>query len=164
MDFLGLSNLSVIQQALRIIKKVYKREINMNKLPLDDPKVYELFQRGDTTGVFQFESAGMKRYLRDLKPTKFDDLIAMNALYRPGPMQFIESFIKRRHGEEEITYLHPGLENSLKSTYGILIYQEQFMQASKEWCGFTGGQADTLRKAVGKKKVKLMEQVKPQFI
>lgn len=164
MDFLGLSNLSVIQQALRIIKKVYKREINMNKLPLDDPKVFELFQRGDTTGVFQFESAGMKRYLRDLKPTKFDDLIAMNALYRPGPMQFIESFIKRRHGEEEITYLHPGLENSLKSTYGILIYQEQFMQASKEWCGFTGGQADTLRKAVGKKKVKLMEQVKPQFI
>ena len=103
MDFLGLSNLSVIQQALRIIKKVYKREINMNKLPLDDPKVFELFQRGDTTGVFQFESAGMKRYLRDLKPTKFDDLIAMNALYRPGPMQFIESFIKRRHGEEEIT-------------------------------------------------------------
>lgn len=164
MDFLGLSNLSVIQQALRIIKKVFKREINMNKLPLDDPKVFELFQRGDTTGVFQFESAGMKRYLRDLKPTKFDDLIAMNALYRPGPMQFIESFIKRRHGEEEITYLHPGLENSLKSTYGILIYQEQFMQASKEWCGFTGGQADTLRKAVGKKKVKLMEQVKPQFI
>lgn len=164
MDFLGLSNLSVIQQALRIIKKVYGREINMNKLPLDDPKVYELFQRGDTTGVFQFESAGMKRYLKDLKPTKFDDLIAMNALYRPGPMQFIESFIKRRHGEEEITYLHPGLENSLKSTYGILIYQEQFMQASKEWCGFTGGQADTLRKAVGKKKVKLMEQVKPQFI
>lgn len=164
MDFLGLSNLSVIQQALRIIKKVYKREINMNKLPLDDPKVYELFQRGDTTGVFQFESAGMKRYLRDLKPDRFDDLIAMNALYRPGPMQFIESFIKRRHGEEEITYLHPGLENSLKSTYGILIYQEQFMQASKEWCGFTGGQADTLRKAVGKKKVKLMEQVKPQFI
>ncbi|MDO4504700.1 MAG: DNA polymerase III subunit alpha [bacterium] len=164
MDFLGLSNLSVIQQALRIIKKVYKREINMNKLSLDDPKVFELFQRGDTTGVFQFESAGMKRYLKDLKPTKFDDLIAMNALYRPGPMQFIESFIKRRHGEEEITYLHPGLENSLKSTYGILIYQEQFMQASKEWCGFTGGQADTLRKAVGKKKVKLMEQVKPQFI
>ena len=164
MDFLGLSNLSVIQQALRIIKKVYGREIDMNKLPLDDPKVYELFQRGDTTGVFQFESAGMKRYLRDLKPTEFDDLIAMNALYRPGPMQFIESFIKRRHGEEEVTYLHPGLENSLKSTYGILIYQEQFMQASKEWCGFTGGQADTLRKAVGKKKIKLMEEVKPQFI
>ncbi|MBO4854855.1 DNA polymerase III subunit alpha [Candidatus Saccharibacteria bacterium] len=164
MDFLGLSNLSVIQQALRIIKKVHGKVINMNELPLDDDKVYELFRRGDTTGVFQFESAGMKRYLRELQPTAFDDLIAMNALYRPGPMQFIESFIKRKHGEEPITYLHPGLENSLKNTYGILIYQEQFMQASKEWCGFTGGQADTLRKAVGKKKVDLMNMMKPLFI
>ena len=164
MDFLGLSNLSVIQQALRIIKKVHGKQIDMSKLPLDDDKVYELFRRGDTTGVFQFESAGMKRYLRELQPTAFDDLIAMNALYRPGPMQFIESFIKRKHGEEPITYLHPGLENSLKSTYGILIYQEQFMQASKEWCGFTGGQADTLRKAVGKKKVDLMNKMKPLFI
>ncbi|MCQ2570917.1 MAG: DNA polymerase III subunit alpha [Candidatus Saccharibacteria bacterium] len=164
MDFLGLSNLSVIQQALRIIKKVHGKTIDMNKVPLDDDKVYELFRRGDTTGVFQFESAGMKRYLRELQPTEFDDLIAMNALYRPGPMQFIESFIKRKHGEEPITYLHPGLENSLKSTYGILIYQEQFMQASKEWCGFTGGQADTLRKAVGKKKIDLMNKVKPEFI
>ena len=132
MDFLGLSNLSVIQQALRIIKKVHGKQIDMSKLPLDDDKVYELFRRGDTTGVFQFESPGMKRYLRELQPTAFDDLIAMNALYRPGPMQFIESFIKRKHGEEPITYLHPGLENSLKNTYGILIYQEQFMQASKE--------------------------------
>ncbi len=164
MDFLGLSNLSVIQQALRIIKKVHGKVIDMSKLPLDDDKVYELFRRGDTTGVFQFESAGMKRYLRELQPTAFDDLIAMNALYRPGPMQFIESFIKRKHGEEPITYLHPGLENSLKNTYGILIYQEQFMQASKEWCGFTGGQADTLRKAVGKKKVDLMNKMKPLFI
>ena len=164
MDFLGLSNLSVIQQALRIIKKVHGKVINMGELPLDDDKVYELFRRGDTTGVFQFESAGMKRYLRELQPTAFDDLIAMNALYRPGPMQFIESFIKRKHGEEPITYLHPGLENSLKNTYGILIYQEQFMQASKEWCGFTGGQADTLRKAVGKKKVDLMNMMKPLFI
>ena len=164
MDFLGLSNLSVIQQALRIIKKVHGKQIDMSKLPLDDDKVYELFRRGDTTGVFQFESPGMKRYLRELQPTAFDDLIAMNALYRPGPMQFIESFIKRKHGEEPITYLHPGLENSLKNTYGILIYQEQFMQASKEWCGFTGGQADTLRKAVGKKKVDLMNKMKPLFI
>ncbi|MBP5633951.1 DNA polymerase III subunit alpha [Candidatus Saccharibacteria bacterium] len=164
MDFLGLSNLSVIQQTLRIIKKVHGKAINMNKLPLDDDNVYALFRRGDTTGVFQFESAGMKRYLRELQPTAFDDLIAMNALYRPGPMQFIESFIKRKHGEEPITYLHPGLENSLKNTYGILIYQEQFMQASKEWCGFTGGQADTLRKAVGKKKVDLMNKMKPLFI
>ncbi|MCR5572967.1 MAG: DNA polymerase III subunit alpha [Candidatus Saccharibacteria bacterium] len=164
MDFLGLSNLSVIQQALRIIKKVHGKVIDMNKIPLDDDNVYDLFRRGDTTGVFQFESAGMKRYLRELQPTAFDDLIAMNALYRPGPMQFIESFIKRKHGEEPVTYLHPGLENSLKSTYGILIYQEQFMQASKEWCGFTGGQADTLRKAVGKKKVDLMNKMKPLFV
>ncbi|MBR5669966.1 DNA polymerase III subunit alpha, partial [Candidatus Saccharibacteria bacterium] len=164
MDFLGLSNLSVIQQTLRIIKKVHGKTIDMNKIPLDDDNVYALFRRGDTTGVFQFESAGMKRYLRELQPTAFDDLIAMNALYRPGPMQFIESFIKRKHGEEPITYLHPGLENSLKNTYGILIYQEQFMQASKEWCGFTGGQADTLRKAVGKKKVDLMNKMKPLFI
>lgn len=164
MDFLGLSNLSVIQQALRIIKKVHGETIDMNKIPLDDDNVYALFRRGDTTGVFQFESAGMKRYLRELQPTAFDDLIAMNALYRPGPMQFIESFIKRKHGEEPITYLHPGLENSLKNTYGILIYQEQFMQASKEWCGFTGGQADTLRKAVGKKKVDLMNKMKPLFV
>ncbi|MBR0134500.1 DNA polymerase III subunit alpha [Candidatus Saccharibacteria bacterium] len=164
MDFLGLSNLSVIQQALRIIKKVYGKKIVMGDLPLDDDNVYQLFRDGNTTGVFQFESAGMKRYLRELQPTHFDDLIAMNALYRPGPMQFIESFIKRKHGEEPITYLHPGLENSLKNTYGILIYQEQFMQASKEWCGFTGGQADTLRKAVGKKKVDLMNKMKPLFI
>ena len=164
MDFLGLSNLSVIQTALRIIKKVYGETIVMSDLPLDDEATFRLFQRGDTTGVFQFESAGMKRYLKELQPTHFDDLIAMNALYRPGPMQFIESFIKRKHGEEPITYLHPGLENSLKSTYGILIYQEQFMQASKEWCGFTGGQADTLRKAVGKKKIDLMNKVKPEFI
>lgn len=164
MDFLGLSNLSVIHQALRIIKKVYGQNIVIGDLPTDDPKVYQLFQRGETTGVFQFESTGMKKYLRELQPTVFDDLIAMNALYRPGPMQFIDSFIRRKHGEEPITYLHPGLEHSLKNTYGILIYQEQFMQASKEWCGFTGGQADTLRKAVGKKKVDLMKQVKPQFI
>ncbi len=164
MDFLGLSNLSVINDALRMIRKVYKTDIDLANLPLDDEKTYELFQKAETTGVFQLESAGMKRYLRDLKASSFEDIIAMVALYRPGPMQFIDSFIRRKHGEEPITYLHPGLENSLKNTYGILIYQEQFMQISKEWCGFTGGQADTLRKAVGKKKVKLMEQVKPQFI
>ena len=164
MDFLGLSNLTIINNALRIIKKVYKNEIDLSKIPLDDSKTYELFQRGDTTGVFQLESAGMKRYLRELKPTVFEDIIAMVALYRPGPMQFIDSFIKRKHGEEHITYLHPGMENSLKSTYGILVYQEQFMQISKEWCGFTGGQADTLRKAVGKKKIDLMRKVKVDFV
>ena len=164
MDFLGLSNLTIINNAMRIIRKAYKKEINLSELPLDDKKTYELFQRGDTTGVFQLESAGMKRYLRGLKPTTFEDIIAMVALYRPGPMQFIDSFIRRKHGEEEITYLHSGMKNSLKNTYGILVYQEQFMQISKEWCGFTGGPADTLRKAVGKKKIDLMKKVKPEFV
>ncbi|AHB42683.1 DNA polymerase III DnaE [Candidatus Saccharibacteria bacterium RAAC3_TM7_1] len=164
MDFLGLSNLTIINNALRIIKKVYKNDIILADIPLDDAKTYELFQRGDTTGVFQLESAGMKRYLRELKPTVFEDIIAMVALYRPGPMQFINSFIRRKHGDEQIKYLHEGMKNSLESTYGILVYQEQFMQISKEWCGFTGGQADTLRKAVGKKKIDLMQKVKPEFV
>ena len=164
MDFLGLSNLSVINNALRMIRKVYHEDIDMYSLPLDDPDTYKLLQNAETTGVFQLESAGMKRYLRDLKASAFDDIIAMVALYRPGPMQFIESFIRRKHGEEPITYLHPGLENSLKSTYGIMIYQEQFMQISREWCGFTGGESDTLRKAVGKKKVALMNELNPKFI
>lgn len=164
MDFLGLSNLTIINNAMRIIKKVYGEEIDLAHLPLDDKPTYKLFQRGDTTGVFQLESAGMKRYLRALKPTHFEDIIAMVALYRPGPMQFIDSFIRRKHGEEPITYLHEGMRNSLENTYGILVYQEQFMQISKEWCGFTGGQADTLRKAVGKKKIDLMKKVKPEFV
>lgn len=164
MDFLGLSNLTIINNAMRIIRKVYKEEINLSELPLDDTPTYELFQRGDTTGVFQLESAGMKRYLRGLKPTVFEDIIAMVALYRPGPMQFIDSFIKRKHGQEKITYLHEGMRSSLENTYGILVYQEQFMQISKEWCGFTGGQADTLRKAVGKKKIDLMRKVKVDFV
>lgn len=164
MDFLGLSNLTIINNALRIIRKSYGHTIELSSISLDDKKAFELLQRGDTTGVFQLESAGMKRYLRELKPTSFDDIIAMVALYRPGPMQFIDSFIKRKHGEEKITYLHTGMESSLKSTYGILVYQEQFMQISKEWCGFTGGQADTLRKAVGKKKIDLMRKVKVDFV
>ncbi len=164
MDFLGLSNLTIINNALRIIKKAYKQDIALQSIPLDDKKTYELFQRGDTTGVFQLESAGMKRYLKELQPTVFDDIIAMVALYRPGPMQFIDSFIRRKHGEEEITYLHPKMENALSSTYGVLVYQEQFMQISKDLAGFTGGQADTLRKAVGKKIIALMQKVKPEFI
>lgn len=164
MDFLGLSNLTIINNALRIIKKVNGVKIQLDELPLDDRVTFELLQRGDTTGVFQLESAGMKRYLRDLKPSVFDDIIAMVALYRPGPMQFIDSFIKRKHGREKITYLHPKFENSLKETYGILVYQEQFMQISKDFAGFTGGQADTLRKAVGKKKIDLMRKVKDDFV
>lgn len=164
MDFLGLSNLTVIKNALRIIKKVYGVDIDINSVPLVDEETYKLFQRGDTTGVFQLESAGMKRYLKELKPSVFDDIIAMVALYRPGPMQFIDSFIARKHGLEPITYLHPKMENALGNTYGILVYQEQFMQISKDVSGFTGGQADTLRKAVGKKKIDLMRKVKPEFI
>lgn len=164
MDFLGLSNLTIIKNTLRIIKKVYEKDIDINTIPLDDEETYKLFQRGDTTGVFQLESAGMKRYLKELKPTVFDDIIAMVALYRPGPMQFIDSFIRRKHGEEKIEYLHPKMENALSSTYGILVYQEQFMQISKDLAGFTGGQADTLRKAVGKKIMAMMKKVKPEFI
>ncbi|NTW61484.1 DNA polymerase III subunit alpha [Candidatus Saccharibacteria bacterium] len=164
MDFLGLSNLTIINNALRIIKKVYGVSIDINSLPLDDAKTYELLQRGDTTGVFQLESAGMKRYLRELKPSVFEDIVAMVALYRPGPMQFIDSFISRKHGRERITYLHDKFENSLEGTYGILVYQEQFMQISKDFAGFTGGQADTLRKAVGKKKIDLMRKVKVDFV
>lgn len=164
MDFLGLSNLTIIKNCLRIVKKLYGEKIDLSLLPLDDQSAYKLLQKGDSTGVFQLESAGMKRYLRDLVPTRFDDIIAMVALYRPGPMQFIDSFIKRKHGKEAITYLHPKFESALEQTYGILVYQEQFMQISKDFAGFTGGQADTLRKAVGKKKIDLMRKVKVDFI
>jgi len=164
MDFLGLSNLSIINNALRIIRKVYGKDIQLSQIPFDDAKTYELFQRGDTTGVFQLESAGMKRYLRELKPTVFDDIIAMVALYRPGPMQFIDSFIRRKHGQENITYFTPGMEPALKNTYGILVYQEQVMQISKEVCGFTGGEADTLRKGIGKKIPEVMAKMKDKMI
>ncbi|MAU33520.1 DNA polymerase III subunit alpha, partial [Candidatus Saccharibacteria bacterium] len=164
MDFLGLSNLSIINNALRIIKKVYKNDINLSEIPLNDTPTYELFQRGDTTGVFQLESAGMKRYLRELKPTVFEDIVAMVALYRPGPMQFIDDFIKRKHGEREITYMHPKMKDALENTYGVLVYQEQVMQISKDLAGFTGGEADTLRKAIGKKLVDVMAKMKERFI
>ncbi len=164
MDFLGLSNLTIINNALRIIKRVHGDDIDINALPLDNKATYELFQRGDTTGVFQFESAGMKRYLKQLKPTVFDDLIAMNALYRPGPMQFIDDYIARKHGKEKVVFEHPGLKAALENTYGVLVYQEQFMQVSKDMCGFTGGQADTLRKAIGKKQRETMGKMKAAFI
>ena len=164
MDFLGLSNLTIIKNTLRIIRRVYKKNIDIADIPLDDIKTYELFSRGDTTGVFQLESAGMKRYLKELKPTKFDDIIAMCALYRPGPMQFIDDFIDRKHGRKKVVYEHPGLESALGNTYGVLVYQEQFMQISKEMCGFTGGQADTLRKAIGKKQRETMAKMKTAFI
>ena len=164
MDFLGLSNLTIINNALRIIRKVYGKDIDINTIPLDDEETYELFQRGDTTGVFQVESAGMKRYLKDLKPTTFEDIIAMVALYRPGPMQFIDEFIGRKHDHSRIKYVHPKMKAALENTYGILVYQEQVMQISKDLCGFTGGQADTLRKAIGKKNVAMMAKMKVEFI
>ena len=164
MDFLGLSNLTIIKNALRIIKKVYKQDIDITKIPLDDKETFSLFQRGDTTGVFQLESSGMKRYLKELKPTVFDDIVAMVALYRPGPMQWIEDFIARKHGDRAIEYLHPAMQPSLENTYGVIVYQEQVMQISKEMCGFTGGQADTLRKAIGKKQVEVMKKLKKDFI
>lgn len=164
MDFLGLSNLTIIKNALRIIKRVYGKNIQIADVPLDDSKTYELFQHGGTTGVFQFESAGMKRYLKQLKPTAFDDLIAMNALYRPGPMQWIEEFIARKHGQKAITYLDEVMKPALENTYGIMVYQEQVMQIAKDMCGFTGGQADTLRKAIGKKKRDVMAKMKKDFI
>ncbi len=164
MDFLGLSNLTTINNALEIIDRVYKQKIDINHIPLDDEETYRLFQKGDTTGVFQFESAGMKRYLKILQPTEFDDLIAMNALYRPGPMQFIDDFIDRKHGKKKIVYEYEGLKDALSSTYGVLVYQEQFMQISKEMCGFSGGQADTLRKAMGKKQKETMAKLKTEFI
>ena len=164
MDFLGLSNLTIIKNSLRVIKKVNNIDIDISTIPLDDKKAFELLQRGDTTGVFQLESAGMKRYLRELAPTKFDDIIAMVALYRPGPMQFIDDFIARKHGKKAVTYEHEGLKSALSETYGILVYQEQFMQISKDMCGFTGGQADTLRKAIGKKQRETMAKMKRAFI
>lgn len=164
MDFLGLSNLTIIKNTLRIIRRVYGKEIDINTIPLDDEASYALFQRGDTTGVFQLESAGMKRYLKELKPTTFEDIVAMVALYRPGPMQFIDDFIARKHGERDITYPHPSMKNSLENTYGVLVYQEQVMQISKEVCGFTGGEADTLRKAIGKKKIDIMRKMRERMI
>lgn len=164
MDFLGLSNLTIIKNALRIVRKVYGKELQVSHLPLDDKKTYELLSNGDTTGVFQLESSGMKRYLKQLKPTVFDDIIAMVALYRPGPMQWIDDFVSRKQGLKEIEYIHPSTEAALESTYGIIVYQEQVMQISKDMCGFSGGQADTLRKAIGKKIPSVLAKMKEEFI
>lgn len=166
MDFLGLSNLTILNNALRIVKKVYGKDIDLSVLPLDDEKTFQLLQRGDTTGVFQLESAGMKRYLRDLKPTVFEDIIAMCALYRPGPLGagLTDSFVRRKNGQEDIVYEHELTKNALESTYGVIVYQEQVMQMSKEMSGFTGGEADTLRKGIGKKIPEVMKKMGQQFI
>jgi len=164
MDFLGLSNLSVIRDCLEITEAVYGVKINIDDIPLDDAPTYEILGRGETTGVFQLESEGMKKYVKELKPTVIEDIIAMVALYRPGPMQFIEQFIARKHGKEKIRYMHPLMESALKNTYGIPVYQEQVMQVAKDLALFTGGEADTLRRAMGKKIARLMAEMRAKFV
>ncbi|MFV0506253.1 MAG: DNA polymerase III subunit alpha [Bacteroidales bacterium] len=164
MDFLGLKTMSIIKETLRTIKLVYNEELDINNIPLDDKKTFELFGNGDTTGVFQFESDGMKKYLRELQPSKVDDLVAMNALYRPGPMDYIPDYIDRKHGRKEVIYDHPLMERYLKDTYGITVFQEQVMLLSRELAGFTRGDSDSLRKAMGKKIKALMVELKVKFV
>ncbi|MCL2561337.1 MAG: DNA polymerase III subunit alpha [Rikenellaceae bacterium] len=164
MDFLGLRTLSVIKDALDNVEHVRGKRIDIDAIPLDDPLTYELYSRGDTTGLFQFESAGMKKYLRALKPNRFEDLIAMNALYRPGPMEYIPSFVARKHGAEAVAYDIAEMEEYLADTYGITVYQEQVMLLSQKLAGFTGGEADALRKAMGKKQKAVLDKLKPKFI
>ncbi|MAP80174.1 MAG: DNA polymerase III subunit alpha [Aequorivita sp.] len=164
MDFLGLKTLTLIKDTVKIVKHKHNIELDPDNFPLDDQKTYELFQRGDTVGIFQYESAGMQKYMKELKPTVFADLIAMNALYRPGPMEYIPSFIRRKHGEEDIEYDLPAMEEYLEETYGITVYQEQVMLLSQKLAGFTKGEADVLRKAMGKKQKAVLDKMKPQFI
>jgi DNA polymerase-3 subunit alpha len=164
MDFLGLKNLTIIEEALNLIKKDHGLEIDIHSLPENDEKTFALLQKAQTTSVFQLESQGMKRYLRMLKPNEFEDIIAMVALYRPGPMNLIPQYIKRKQGKEKIDYPHPKLEPILKSTYGICVFQEQLMQMAREIAGFNAAEADTLRKAVGKKIKSLLDQQKDKFI
>ena len=164
MDFLGLKTLTLIKDAVKIIKAKHGIELIPDDFPLDDPKTYELFQKGETIGIFQYESAGMQKHMKALKPTEFADLIAMNALYRPGPMEYIPLFIMRKHGEEEIKYDLPEMEEYLKETYGVTVYQEQVMLLSQKLAGFTKGEADKLRKAMGKKIFSMLVELKPKFI
>jgi DNA polymerase-3 subunit alpha len=164
MDFLGLKTLSILKTALSLIKKNHGVTIEIDEIPLDDEKAYQLYQRGDTNGTFQFESAGMQKYLRELKPDKFDDLIAMNALYRPGPMSYIPDYIDRKHGKKQVEYDLPDMEEHLKETYGITVYQEQVMLLSQKLAGFSKGDADVLRKAMGKKQIAVLNKMKAQFI
>ncbi|MBQ2216243.1 MAG: DNA polymerase III subunit alpha, partial [Prevotella sp.] len=164
MDFLGLKTLSELKEAVENIKITRGIEIDLDNIPIDDPKTYKLYQEGRTIGTFQFESAGMQKHLRDLCPTVFEDLIAMNALYRPGPMDYIPQFIARKNGKEEITYDIPCMEKYLKDTYGITVYQEQVMLLSRQLANFTRGESDALRKAMGKKKKKIVDQMKPKFL
>lgn len=164
MDFLGLKTLSLIKSTVKIVKAKHGIVLDPDNFPLDDKKTFELFQRGETVGVFQYESAGMQKHLRDLKPTVFDDLIAMNALYRPGPMEYIPSFINRKHGDEKIDYDLPEMEEYLNETYGITVYQEQVMLLSQKLADFSKGEADVLRKAMGKKQKSVLDKMKPKFL
>lgn len=164
MDFLGLKNLTIIQNTLRIVRKTREVDIDIEKIPLDDEKTFKLLQKAETTGVFQLESNGMKRYLKLLKPEKLEDVIAMVALYRPGPMDWIPNFIASKNGEREVNYLHPKLKPILESTYGVAVYQEQVMQIARDLAGFTLGEADVLRKAMGKKIPELIREQRNKFI
>ncbi|MCH1484904.1 MAG: DNA polymerase III subunit alpha [Flavobacteriaceae bacterium] len=164
MDFLGLKTLTLIKDTVKIVKAKYDIELDPDNFPIDDEKTFELFQKGETVGIFQYESPGMQKHLKDLKPTVFDDLIAMNALYRPGPMEYIPSFIKRKHGEEKIMYDLPEMEEFLKDTYGITVYQEQVMLLSQKIGDFSKGEADILRKAMGKKQKDVLDKMKPKFL
>lgn len=164
MDFLGLKTLTLIKDTVKIVKAKHGITLDPDTFPLDDVKTYELFQRGETVGVFQYESPGMQKHLKDLKPTVFEDLIAMNALYRPGPMEYIPSFVRRKHGDEPIEYDLPAMEEYLKETYGITVYQEQVMLLSQKLAGFTKGEADVLRKAMGKKQIAVLDKMKPKFV
>ena len=164
MDFLGLKTLTLIKDTVKLVKHKHNVDLDPDNFPLDDEKTYELFQRGETVGIFQYESAGMQKYMKELKPTVFADLIAMNALYRPGPLEYIPSFIRRKNGEENIEYDLPAMEEFLKETYGITVYQEQVMLLSQKLAGFTKGEADVLRKAMGKKQKAVLDKMKPQFI
>ena len=164
MDFLGLKTLTLIKDTVKIVKAKHDVTLDPDHFPLDDELTYELFQRGETVGVFQYESPGMQKHMRDLKPTVFADLIAMNALYRPGPIEYIPSFIRRKHGDEEISYDLPEMEEYLEETYGITVYQEQVMLLSQKLADFTKGEADVLRKAMGKKQISVLDKMKPKFI
>ena len=164
MDFLGLKTLTLIKDTVELVKFKHNIDLDPDAFPLDDEKTYELFQRGDTVGIFQYESAGMQKYLKELKPTVFADLIAMNALYRPGPLEYIPSFVDRKNGNEEISYDLPVMAEYLEETYGITVYQEQVMLLSQKLAGFSKGDADVLRKAMGKKIFALLQKLKPQFI
>ncbi len=164
MDFLGLRTLTIIRDTISLVEKNYGVKIEIDKIPLDDEKTYQLFWKGQTTGIFQFESAPMREYLKKLKPTSINDLAAMNALYRPGPMEFIDDFIERKHGVRKVEYLHPFLEGILKETYGVIVYQEQVIQIAHKIAGMSLAEADILRRAIGKKELATMKQQKEKFI